>query len=86
MKKNYKKAKITKQAHTFKNYAHSYKLKHLLNNLGGFKSVETLVLKNLTKQTKMTQNIVPFIQTQKLKQLFTMQTLTVYSNQSIVQL
>ena len=34
----------------------------------------------------MTQNIVPFIQTQKLKQLFTMQTLTVYSNQSIVQL
>ena len=35
---------------------------------------------------KIMQNIVPFVQAQKQKQLFTMQTLIIYLNQSKVEL
>ena len=46
------------------------KSKKLLNELRGF----GLKIKKKTKKTKLKQNIAPFIQTQKQKQVFTTQT------------
>ena len=62
------------------------KLKDLLTEFRGYKFMATLVLEFKKQNVMIKQNIAPFIQPQKQKQLLMKVILMTYFNESIVQL